>query len=533
VSPTLYIDFAPTLAPARVVLLACWAWLAWQGARALPAVARWEGERARLRDAALALAALGVALRLGLAPLTPEMRWRLFWSFAAEDSQGVEELQKYGLAWPQLVRLAVDVVGKRYEVPFVLNGLLGGAAVLPMVGLVRAVGGSASAALWSGACLAVTPLLVWFGHTDAPFPLDALSTLLTLWATARYARASDAPDARWLGVAVCAFVTSAQCRIESASTGALALGLAVALGDRALWRRREPWLAAAAAVALLVPHALLVAPKVAHEVQQRAAEAPEQYLWRGLPAWLVLNRTMQAEALIALLPFGLLLGPVRPSVRVWAFAAMIVTSTTVSDVAPTHTAFSVARYQLRALPFAALLAGLGASALTAGRARGPVGALLALGLAAGLDKATTVSVMKRENDFFRAHIGDVDTPCTLVSWLMQDDAGLFVPMQLSELAGRDHTWMDLGRPDLPTSGCLVYYRSSGCTNHYRFDERVQGVQNLACAAFEARWRLEPIAVADLEADPVGPMGVPNYFPDAPIPVGFFRVLGPADAQPTP
>jgi hypothetical protein len=29
------------------------------------------------------------------------------------------------------------------------------------------------------------------------------------------------------------------------------------------------------------------------------------------------------------------------------------------------------------------------------------------------------------------------------------------------------------------------------------------------------------------------MGVPNYFPDAPIPVGFFRVLGPVDPSSTP
>ncbi len=529
-SPTLYIAFAPTLAPARLVLLVSWAWLVWQGVRALPAVARWEGERARLRDAALALALLGVALRLGWAPLTPEMRWRLFWSYAAEDSQGVEELQKYGLAWPQLVRLAVDVFGGWYEVPFVLNAVLGGAAVLPMVGLVRAVGGSASAALWCGATLAVTPLLVWFGHTDAPFPLDAFSMLLTLWATASYATSHDT---RWLGVAVVAVVTSAQCRIESASTGLLAVGLAAALGDRFPWRRREPWWAAAGAAVLLIPHVALVAPKVVHEVQQRFFEQPPNEVRRGLAAWLVLNRTMQAEALIALMPFGLLMGPVRPAVRVWALAAIVLTSSTVSDVQPSFTAFSVARYQLRALPFAAMLAGLGASALAVGRARVPVGVALAVGLALGLPKAATVSVMKRENDFFRAHLAEVGSPCTMVSWLMQDDAGLFVPMQLSEIGGMEHTWMDLGRPDLPTEGCVVYYRSSGCTNHYRFDERDQGVQNAVCAAYESRWRMEPIAVADLEADPVGPMGVPNYFPDAPIPVGFFRIVGPADGAGAP
>jgi len=428
-------------------------------------------------------------------------------------------VQKYGLGWPLLARVAVTLFGQDYAVPFAINPVLGGLCVVPMVALVRAVGGSATTALWAGFCLAVTPMLVWFSHTDGPFPADAFFTLLTLWATARYATSHEL---RYLVAAVVAVVTTAQMRIESAGTGLAAVLLALALWDRFPWRRPAPYIAAIVASVLLVPHVYLVGAAFLVEMGDRFGEANG-----GGPItplnFLVFNPTMQSWALIIAAPLGAFLGPVNWRIRLWAVVVMMGIATTLPDVVPTETAFSVARYQLRALPFAAMLAGFGVSCL-ASRWR-VAGALVACSALYGAHKGMTVSILKTEHDFFLDHIDEVPSPCTIMTWRSQGDTTLFVPLHVSRLHRENHTWRDIVRDPVPSEGCVWYYMSGGCTQHYR--TRVDDERHPACVAFESAWALRPVATADLDADPVGPMGIENRLPGVPIPVGFYEVVGPA------
>jgi hypothetical protein len=515
-----------------LILLGCWATLALQVAWALRAAGSWGPERRRVAQIALGMTAAAIALRWGLAPATPEMRWRMGFSYddlavweipwATRPPQGTEDAQKYGLGWPMIVRVAVGLLGRDAAVPFWINPVIGGLCVVPMMGLVRAVGGSVASAAWAGFALAVTPLLVWFGHTDGPFPSDALFSLLTLWATARYATSHDP---RWLVTATCAVVSAAQMRIESATTGVAAVLLAVALYDRFPWRRPAPYVAAVAATALLVPHAFPVHDQLLLELRERYGAEQGEALGLSVYSFLFTNPTMQSLALIVATPLGLAFGPVSWRVRAWAALVMVAAAQTVPGVVPLETAFSVARYQLRALPYAALLAGLGASWLSAAPRRRWGAALFAVAAVAELPRASTVSVMKTEYDFFVAHLDEIPEPCTILTWRSQGDTTLFVPLHLSRLEGRAHTWLDIARDPVPPTGCVLYYRSSGCAQHYR--EGAAGDVHPACAAFESAWALRPIAEAALPADPYGPMGFANQRPGRSIPVGFFEVVGPA------
>jgi hypothetical protein len=314
-------------------------------------------------------------------------------------------------------------------------------------------------------------------------------------------------------------------RIESATTGLAAVLLAVALYDRFPWRRRAPYVAAAVATGLLVPHAYLVHDQLLLELWERFREEDADALGLSLYSFLFTNPTMQSAALIVATPLGLALGPVSWRVRAWAAVVMVAAAQTVPGVVPLETSFSVARYQLRALPYAALLAGLGASWLGATPRRRWGAALFALAALAELPRASTVSVMKTEYDFFVAHLDEIPEPCAILTWRSQGDTALFVPLHLSQLGGRAHTWLDIARDPVPSAGCVRYYRSSGCAQHYR--KGAAGDVHPACAAFEAAWALRPIAEADLAADPYGPMGFANQRPGLPIPVGFFEVVGPA------
>ncbi|HMV70476.1 MAG TPA: glycosyltransferase family 39 protein, partial [Myxococcota bacterium] len=470
----------------------------------------------------------GIALRYLAAPATPEMRWRLGFAYDPRWSwelwwngwpaMGVEDIQKYGLGWPMLARVAVLLLGRSEAIPFLINPVIGGLCVALMVGLVRAVGGSPTAALWAGFSVAVTPLMVWYAHTDGPFAADALFTLLSLWATARYL---GTWDRRYLVIGVCAVVSAAQMRVESASTGVAAALLGVAMWERLPWRRPEAYAAVAAATLLLAPHAILISDQLQRELQARYAEGNTHDEPLTIYSFLFTNPTMQSSALILALPLGALLGPLSWRLRAWALALMMASALTIPDVVPTETAFSVARYQMRAMPFAALLAGLGAAWLHALPPRRLLGGAFAVAALVGLRLAGTVSVMKSEYDFFAAHLGDVPQPCVIMTWRSQGDTALYVPLHLSRLRGLDHRWLDVVRDEVPAQGCVWYYRSSGCAQHYRASG--EGERHAACADFEARWAPRPVAELAMSPDPVGPMGLANRLPGVPIPVGFFEV----------
>jgi hypothetical protein len=242
---------------------------------------------------------------------------------------------------------------------------------------------------------------------------------------------------------------------------------------------------------------------------------------------------MQSWALIVAAPIGLLFGPVSWRVRLWAAVMLWSAAATIPDVAPTETAFSVARYQLRSLPYAALLAGLGADALWSVRPAWEAGAragrILAAGFAVaalfGLRLGATESVLKTEYDFFRAHLDTIPSECAVMTWRSQGDTTLFVPLHLSRLRGLEHRWLDIARDEVPATGCVWYYKSGGCAENYR-RTKGGGPQHPVCATFEAAHTLRPVAEVALAADPVGPMGRRDQLDGLPIPVGFFEVVRP-------
>lgn len=128
------------------------------GAHTLPGVVRnWHGDTDRHRTTPLAIALIAIGLRLFLAPMMPEIRWRLGWSYQDDWLFHAGDSSKYGLGMPWIVHQAVRVVGPLYETPFVLNAIIGGLTVLPLAGWVRSITGEARAGRWAAAPLAITP----------------------------------------------------------------------------------------------------------------------------------------------------------------------------------------------------------------------------------------------------------------------------------------------------------------------------------------------------------------------------------------
>lgn len=510
----------PALLPATLVLLACWGLLAWLGARALPELRRsWTGEVAVDRAWALGLTAFALVLRLWWAPIGPEFGWLLRYGFT-DGFSGTADVLKYGLGHRLLVRLCMPLLGGSFDALFPLHALFGALAVLPMIGLARAVGASAETSRWCGFALAVMPLLVRFGRTDSPFPVDALFALLSLWAVARYAREHDA---RWLWIAVPGLVTTAQMRLESVTVGGVALLLALALTPGFPWRRRETWIGAAAAIVLLLPHAWLMSGQLLFELSYRYDAFLDDRRPLTPAHYLVFNPTLQARMLILALPFGLLNREVSWKVRLWSLVVMVALGSILLTSHPGSTSYAVARYQLRSLPHAAFLGGLGMGWLASTFPSHAVRLALVAGCLASLPMAATPGIVTREHEFFRAHLAEVGSPCTLVTWVTDNDTTLRPPAHLSELYGHAHTWVDVTTFEERPEGCVVYWKSGTCTMHYLTPAVQRGDRAPECAQFEERWELEPIAEVELEPDPYGPMGLPNQRPGEPMPVGFYRV----------
>jgi hypothetical protein len=230
-------------------------------------------------------------------------------------------------------------------------------------------------------------------------------------------------------------------------------------------------------------------------------------------------------------PLGLLLHEVKLATRLWALLGVLVFGSIILHSHPTDAAFTAARYQAHTLPFAALLAGFGLSwlsRLAPGRA---VPLALAVGTLASLDIAGRRTVMYTEHEFFRAHLHEVGSPCTVMSWLSTDDTTLYPPNHLSQLSGYQHRWLDIARETPPTDGCVVYWMAAACTTHYHPRVGEVPLRYPACADFEQAWALEPIAEGQMAPDRVGPMGIPARYPDEPIPFGFYRVTGPRPPEP--
>jgi hypothetical protein len=521
----------PAMPYATLVLVGCWLTLAGLAVRSLSSLpARWRTEQARTDLIAVVLVLVAIGLRLELAPATPEIRWRLLYAYAGLQGAGESEVWKYGLGFPLLVKITLPLFGRSYDAPFVLNAVLGGASVLPMIGLARSLGGSPITALWCGYALAVTPLHVWFSHTDGPLAADLLFALVTLWAVASYARQADP---RWLVVAVCGVVSTAQMRVEAIGFGGFAVLLALALTPGFPWRRPAPWVALISAVLLLLPHGWLVYEPFLDELSRRRIGGSGEPGGVPLTHYVFLNPTMQARVLIVATVLGLLHHELRPAVKAWALLAMFVFGSVILENHPHQTAFTAARYQAHTLPFAALLSGFGMSWLASLTTGPAVPLALIFGAAVDLRIAATETLLLHEHDFFRDNLARVESPCTVMSWLSTGDTTLFPPTHLSALQGHQHTWLDIARAEPPSEGCVIYWKAGACTRHYEPKPEDDAVRYPVCATFEARWRMEPIAETSFAPDPYGPMGMAARFPNEPIPVGFYRIVGPAEIAPTP
>lgn len=462
---------------------------------------------------------LGALVRGSVVPRTPEIRWRLDLAFS---EFGLEDATKYGLGWPLAVKAWVAATGWRWQAPFELNQVLGTLLIPAAAAVAHQLPGPRYRARAVAFVVATTPLLAWFSNTDAPFAADALLLSLATYGVLAYGvSGARAP----LILAASAAVIDVQLRVESALLLPLLVVLAVAMWPAARWRSATPWIAAWATALAMVPHVGLVGVPTMLEAARRSAHpANAADAWARF-RFAAFTPGIQGSAWVLLAGVGLGIAQVPRRVRAWTLAGLVVSAALVPGVAIAPTAFSVLRYQHRSLLFAAWLAGWALARLyEAGGVRRAGAGLLAMVAILDLRLAAQSSILGRELAFVQQGLASVPDGCEIFAWSTQGDRTLAPPRWLSMLQGRDHTWRDIVRDDVPRDGrCVVYYRSGGCGPHYVPTPEAPPPRDPVCAAFEDAWTLHPLVTAALDADPVGPMGVDNHAVGRPIEVGFFRV----------
>lgn len=465
---------------------------------------------------------LGLLLRLWLPAGPMDIHYRL--GAASQDPVLAQSL--YGLAFPSVVRLMWAVTGPSDAAVFGLNTVLGTLQIGAVYALSRRLLDDRTAAWIAAAAIAVSPALAHFSRTDIQTTLEVL---LMLWGLEALFRP---PSVRSALIAGLALGLASVLRPE-----AIAVVVVAATGSWAVGRRPFPsdrWMALGAVVAL--PTVLATLGLAGTGVQMHAFEGTHAFD-QGLLHPLFLNpewTPIWVTAGLFLLPFAR-----HPSreIRLWIAGSLVLLTWLVWGFSPEHMYLAGIRHQLRAIPFAALGAGIGlSSALQLARARGPGSWVSAVAVGAALTVPAWVAVSQPptahlEYRFVRDHLTEVPHGCWIVAHFnpQGSDAGLVPPWRLSEQLGLDHRWVDADRTPLPREGCAFYYRGSNCwASRAGEDVPLKARLRDRCRVTEGRLEIEPVVEVSV---PGRTIGTDFYAPEGELQLGFYRVGDRADLPP--
>jgi hypothetical protein len=443
--------------------------------------------------------------------------------------------------WAALLHVVFSVLPRTDETIWTINRIVGALAVPLLYAVMRRRFADPIAALAGAAALAVTPLIVRFSASDAPYILLCAALL---GAVVVYDR--------W---------------VESASGGALALALGLLTAALQL-RPEGPWLIVPATLLALageVPTDLRTRLRRPSVVAAALLFVATNALFASLALggnghyldgfvvvgsifgspWVDPNITPRVlGALVGLGASAALLYRYRRAGVLWLAAVLVAFPlsypVSITSAIPVHgrlvpaevQQYADARYHIPAMYLACGLAGLGVATGLAlirrviGRQLPAAGAvavgIVCVAAVPRVDLLWRMWTPQREFEFFRNNLPRVDPKCRIVTTVRGEDAG-FVPFR--------YLWPDMvDVADFlaaPANGaCFVYYRAGNC---YALDlvagrNRSTFQMDPTCRAIEERFRLEPIAEQSLPAVPYRG----EVYARDPLPVGFYRLH---DVQP--
>lgn len=441
----------------------------------------------------------------------------------------------YGWGLPSLARGVLLVSPHSEQAIFGTLAALGALSVVPWYVFARQAGFERRDALWGVGMLAITPLHIRFSHTDLQAIPEGFYTALALIAAERFVRTRQMVPAL---AAAATMAVACQMRPEAAAVGIVALVWMLRDPRRFPWTAPGTWAALGLFAALVTPHVLLVLAKTAEAKAAGQGFGPvflngrfvHPALDNGLRELVIFNPEYTPWLLIIGFAAGITAPGAPLSTRLWlAFAATFLAGLVPWWSSLDHV-LTIVRHQIRALPFAALLAGLGLSYVgswVSGRGGLVLGALLVAGVAKDLPMAWYPTTMTEEYTFFSRTLQTLPEGCDLVTFIAPDDGGLYPQTHLSKVFDRDDTWHTFGQREVETfdarGPCAFYYRPANC---YYWSVRaedpattlVDGMRH-ECIDFEARFRLEPLAEADLVNLN---HSIERYARD-PVRVGFYAV----------
>ncbi len=392
-----------------------------------------------------------------------------------------------------------------------------------LVPIVDRFSGSRLAAWTAGIWLTVHPMAVRYGATDVQAVPEVLWTVVALLAWCR-AVDDDAPG--WMVFSGLAAGLAAHGRPDSLIVPALYVA---AIGARAVAgeRPRRAWVAVAVAVVVAMPQAVFHLGRVVQgtdplEGLPGLAGGHHPVLVHGWRHLIALDPWMVGWApwlALLALPWAPGSRAMRGVVLALALGLSLLVASDPTWTATDGVAIGFARHQLRALPFAAWLLGLGVAGWSRAGPRPWMGAVVAALLVGGAVARLAEAgwAPRAGQGEFRAWITArtaIDTD-RLILPAVDADAGFRVPVELIGDGQVQAVWPP---PDRVEAGAL-YWRSGECS-------LATVSLGLACEAFEASHQLEPIQEAWVPAG--------RWIYDAhrldPVRVGLYRVLGPRSGQ---
>jgi Dolichyl-phosphate-mannose-protein mannosyltransferase len=429
------------------------------------------------------------------------------------------DLRASRAGWVAFTHLAYEFLPPRDETIWNINRIAGALSVPLLYVAMRRRFADPLAALAAAAALAVTPLIVRFSASDAPYVLLCAAFL---GAIAAYDRFTESESVGALALALGLLTAAMQLRPEG-------IWLIVPAALLVLARPLPPWGAlrrpAVVACALIfaavnaVPTAVAVIGHVGGGYLQSFVLVGSLV---GSP-WAVPAMTPRPLAALVVLGGLAALFYRRPGV-LWLAATLVADPIDFPADSP-FGHYANARYHIPAMYLACGLAGLGVA--TSLRLLGrliwrevPAASLLALGIvvlaaAPRFDLLRRMWTPQREYEFFREGLAHIDPTCQVVTLAYTRDAG-FIPFDY--LAPQRLVDIREFLAD-PTGDCLVYYRCANCYSSSLDLAPPDFDIHPACRAIEREFRLEPIVEAQI---PVQPYRDETYTRE-PLPIGFYRL----------